>query len=209
MNTSSTPGILIGLTGGIGSGKSTVARIIEEHYPVLYSDSIARDIMENDEKVRGDIVRLFGVQAYRSDASLDRLWLAEVVFNDDAKLAKLNSIVHPPTLERLNAEAETHFADGTRMVFVESAILFESGLESLFDYTLAVHVDPEIALHRIALRDGVGEETIRARMRRQFAPDETASLADFVIRNDASLDDLRLAVESILTILSSLRRRRS
>jgi dephospho-CoA kinase len=200
--------LFIGLTGGIGSGKSTVAVHIAQRHPVLYADTIARECMLNDEQVRADLTQLFGQQVYLSDGSLDRGWLAEVVFNDGDKLAKLNAIVHPPTHERILAASERLFSEGARMVFVESALIYEARLDEDFDYVLSVLSDPEIAVQRITERDGVTAASVRDRMRHQLAPEEKADLADFTIRNNGTVEELLRAADIILMMLTALRRRR-
>lgn len=201
-------GLFIGLTGGIGSGKSTVAAHIAQRHPVLHADEIARVCMLDDEQVRDDLRRIFGEQVYLSDGGLNRTWLAEVVFNDGDKLAKLNAIVHPPTHARILAEAQRLFSEGARMVFVESALIYEARLDEDFDYVLTVLADPEIAVQRIIARDGVSAEAVRDRMRHQLAPEEKADLADFTIRNNGTVEEMLRATDIILMMLSALRRRR-
>ncbi|MCB2204282.1 dephospho-CoA kinase [bacterium] len=198
------PDLLIGLTGSIGAGKSTVASIIEEQYPVLNTDRIARDIMEQDDAVRDAIIDRFGMQAYLSDASIDRRFLAELVFEDAKKLADLNAIVHPPTVDAVNARAAELHAEGKRMVFVESALIFEAGLDEQFAFIVAVIADVQIARERVMKRDNVDAAAVERRMRVQLPPEEKADLADFVIRNNGSEEDLRRSTNAILTILNSL-----
>lgn len=198
------PRLLIGLTGSIGAGKSTVASLIEKNYPVLYTDRIARDIMEQNDAVRDAITERFGVQAYLSDGAVDRRFLAELVFEDEKKLAALNEIVHPPTVIAVNQRAAELHAQGHRMVFVESALIFEADLEEQFDYIVAVIADVKTASERIMRRDGVDTAAVERRMRVQLPPEEKADLADFTIRNNGSLEDLARSTGAILTILNSL-----
>ena len=202
-------GLLIGLTGGIGSGKSTVASIIERTHPVLYTDRIARELMQHNEALREAVVERFGVQAYLSDGSLDRRWLAEVVFGDSRALAELNAIVHPPTLEFVRGEAARLFAGGARVVIVESALIFEAELEEDFDYTVCVLADFDSTVQRLLQRDGTTREQVLERMRHQLPPEEKAGLADFTIHNSGSLDDLEQSTRLILGILAALKPRRS
>jgi dephospho-CoA kinase len=201
--------LLIGLTGGIGSGKSTVAAYIERRYPVLYSDRIARQCMQDDEQVRNELQQAFGVQVYLSDGSLDRNWLAEVVFADHRKLERLNAIVHPPTHRRILEEAKRLFADGAVMVFVESALLFEAELQNDFDYIVSVLADPEAAVERLMTRDSGSADAVRARMRHQLPPEEKAALADFTIRNNGTIDEALKATDIVLAMLSTLQPRRT
>ncbi len=198
------PRLLIGLTGSIGAGKSAVATLIEQRFPVLYTDRIARDIMEQDGAVRDAITERFGIQAYLSDGAVDRRFLAELVFEDAKKLAALNAIVHPPTVEAVDRKAAELHDDGHRMVFVESALIFEAELEEQFDYIVAVIADVQIATERIMQRDGVNAAAVERRMRAQLPPEEKADLADFTIRNNGSMEDLERSTGAILTILNSL-----
>lgn len=201
--------LLIGLTGSIGAGKSTVAEIIEKQYPVLNTDRIARDIMEHDDAVRGALTEQFGVQAYLSDGSLNRTFLAELVFEDEKKLTTVNNIVHPPTVHAVRRLAAEHHAEGRRLVFVESALIYEAGLDGEFDYIVAVISDMETSLRRIMKRDDLTERSVRRRMRLQLPPEEKAELADFTIRNNSTREALERSTNAILSIISCLQPRPS
>ncbi len=199
--------LLIGLTGSIGAGKSTVADLIRDEYPVLDTDRIARDIMVSDEAVRSALTERFGVQTYLSDGTLDRQFLASLVFDDTAKLRALNAIVHPPTMERVMKLASDLHAEGKRLVFVESAIIFEVGIEDAFDYTVSVVAETERTITRIMERDGSTRDAVLSRLRHQLPPEEKSGLADFTIRNNGDLDALKRATASIVLILSRLGKR--
>lgn len=207
MNTAGQIPLLIGLTGSIGAGKSTVADIIREQYPVLDTDRIARDIMESDDAVRNSLTKSFGSAVFLADGTLDRQFLASVVFADAKQLEMLNAIVHPPTILRVREAAGTLHAEGNRLVFVESALVFEAGIEEEFDYTVAVVAETEISLERIMQRDGIDRENATLRLQRQLPPEEKARLADFTIRNNSGLDELRRATGIILLILSRMGKR--
>ncbi|MFA6232956.1 MAG: dephospho-CoA kinase [Bacteroidota bacterium] len=201
--------ILIGLTGSIGAGKSTVAALIREEYPVLDTDRIARELMESDETIRTALTERFGVQTFISDGTLDRHFLASLVFDDTAKLRALNDIVHPPTMTRVQQLAEALHAENIRLVFVESAIIFEVGLEDAFDYTVAVVADTELTIQRIMERDASDREAAISRLRHQLPPEEKSGLADFTIRNNGTLEQLKKATEAIVLILSRLGKRQT
>ncbi len=207
MTSSQQEPLLIGLTGSIGAGKSTVAEIIRESYPVLDTDRIARDLMESDEAVRSALIERFGVQTYLSDGSLDRQFLASLVFDDAAKLRALNEIVHPPTMKSVRDLAQGLHTEGKRIVFVESAIIFEVGLEESFDYTVAVVAETELTIERIMERDSSDRDAALSRLRHQLPPEEKSGLADFTIRNNGTLDQLKKATSSIVLILSRLGKR--
>lgn len=207
MATEDKPPLLIGLTGSIGAGKSTVASMIAQTHPVLDTDRIARELMERDDVVRTALTDSFGVQTFLSDGTLDPRFLASLVFEDAAKLEALNSITHPPTIARVKQLAEELRGRGERLVFVESALIFEVGIEAMFDYTVAVIADMDACIERIMVRDRSDRGDALRRLRFQLRPEEKAGLADFTIRNNGSLDDLRRATASILLILSRLGRR--
>ncbi|MFZ1731184.1 MAG: dephospho-CoA kinase [Bacteroidota bacterium] len=207
MTTSQMEPLLIGLTGSIGAGKSTVASLIREDYPVLDTDRIARDLMESDEAVRAALTERFGVQTYLSDGTLDRAFLASLVFDDSAKLRALNEIVHPPTMQLVEKMALELHAEGHRLVFVESAIIFEVGIEEAFDYTVAVVAETELTIDRIMARDSSDRQAALSRLRHQLPPEGKSGLADFTIRNNGSLEQLQRAAASIILILSRLGKR--
>ncbi|MBR9977345.1 MAG: dephospho-CoA kinase [Bacteroidetes bacterium] len=209
MSTEKRNGLLIGLTGSIGAGKSTVAEIIRKKYPVLDTDRIAREIMEQDEAIRDALVERFGVQIYLSDGSLDRHVLSSIAFGDEDNLRALNQIVHPPTIQRVLDNAAKLSEEGHRLIFVESALIFEAEIEEMFDYTIAVSAEIERILQRMTERDGIERERVLARLRYQLPPEEKANLADFVIRNNGDMSDLRAATTAIISILSHLGKRRS
>ncbi len=203
MTTRPQAALLIGLTGGIGAGKSTVAALIREEYPVLDTDRIAREIMESDEAVRAALTERFGVQTFLSDGTLDRRFLGSLVFDDAVKLRDLNAIVHPPTMDQVMRQAAALHEEGKRL----SAIIFEVGIEDAFDYTVSVIADTERTITRIMERDQCDRDAALSRLRHQLPPEEKSGLADFTIRNNGSLEDLIRATASIVRIISCLGKR--
>lgn len=168
----------VGLTGGIGSGKSTLAAMLEKRGgAVYYADPRAKELMNTDHILVENIKNLLGEQAY-IHGQLDRRYVAERVFLDAALLDRLNAIVHPATYMdfehwRLCVQAP--------YVILESAILFESGGDKRCDVTVAVCIPENIRIGRVAERDGVSEEAVRARMGRQMTDEQRAALADIVV----------------------------
>lgn len=196
--------VLVGLTGSIGAGKSTVADLFEAAgIPVLRADLIARELMESDPEMRGEIVATFGEEAYR-EGGLDRAWLARQVFGDRDKLARLNAIVHPRTIAAQGVRARRLFDEGHRVVACEAALIFETGGEGRFDYIVVVDADPEIRLARAAGRDGSSIEQVRARDAMQMSAQHKVERADFVIRNNDGLDQLRSSTGFIIGLLKAL-----
>ena len=174
----------VGVTGGIGSGKTTVCRLFAERgVPVYNSDVEAKRLMERDPAVRGAIRERFGEAAYVGDR----------LFHDAAALAALNGIVHPAVMEDFDrwAREQSH-----PYVMLESAILFSAGLERRVDRTLAVMAPREVCIRRAVERDGATEEAVRRRAATQLSDDEMLARADYTIVN-LSMDDLRQDVAKL------------
>jgi dephospho-CoA kinase len=171
----------VGLTGGIGSGKSTVARILETlGIPVYYADDAAKQIMNTDLGLRKEIQAHFGDAAY-ADGQLDRKYLAGIVFNDPEKLSLLNSLIHPVTIRH----SEQWFCRQSAPYAVrEAALLFESGASENLDFIIGVYAPKQLRLQRVIKRDGLTTEEIQKRMSRQINEEMKMKLCDAVIRND-------------------------
>lgn len=183
----------VGITGGIGSGKSTVCAILEEMGVAVYnSDARAKELMTTSATLREAIVARFGAVCYTSEG-LNRGYLAERVFGDAAELAALNSLVHPAVMADFEVWAERQ--EGSYVVF-ESAILFESGLEQRVDMAVAVLSPEELRIERAMRRDGASREQVVARIRRQLSDDERADRAKYAIVN-VDLEELREDVEQL------------
>lgn len=183
----------VGITGGIGSGKSTVCAILEEMGVAVYnSDARAKELMTTSATLREAIVARFGAECYTSEG-LNRGYLAERVFGDAAELAALNSLVHPAVMADFEAWAERQ--EGSYVVF-ESAILFEAGLEQRVDMAVAVLSPEELRIERAMARDGASREQVVARIRRQLSDDERADRAKYAIVN-IDLEELREDVEQL------------
>lgn len=189
----------VGITGGIGSGKTTVCRIFEElGIPVYYADQRAKLLMTADEMVVSQVKSLFGEKAYLPDRSLNRKWVAAIVFQDAAMLEKLNAIVHPAV--QLDGEKWHQQQYDVPYTLKESALLFEIGSEVFFDKTIAVQAPQAIRLQRTMLRDGQTEAQVKARMDKQMDDEKKAQLADYVIVNDGH----QLLLPQVLAIHKSL-----
>ena len=171
----------IGLTGGIGSGKSTVAGIFKVlGIPVFDADTNARQLMETDEELKTAIVALFGSRAY-TGGQLNRKWIADIVFNDPFQLEKLNQLVHPAAMSAGEKWAsEQHAA----YVIKEAALFFEAGSAAGMDYIIGVFAPQHIRINRVMKRDGLSREDVTGRMKRQIQEEIKMRLCDFVIMND-------------------------
>ncbi|MEL6673166.1 MAG: dephospho-CoA kinase [Bacteroidota bacterium] len=176
----------IGLTGGIGSGKSLVASIFERFgFKVYYADQAARDLMNEHQPLVNAVKQLLGEAAYTAEGILDRAWVGQQVFNNPEKLQALNAIVHPETardyLEWGRAAIEGYVKP---FLLKEAAILFESGAYKYSDAVITVYAPKAIRLERVMKRDGVARAAVEARMNKQWPEQEKLKRADFVITND-------------------------
>ena len=171
----------IGLTGGIGSGKTTVARIFEVlGIPVYNADDAARRLMNSDPKLKREIVHLFGEKAY-SDGVLDRNYIASQVFENKEKLGALNNLTHPVTIKDADDWMKNQQAP---YAIKEAALIFESGAEKKLDFVVGVVAPEEIRIRRTMQRDSVSREHVLARMKNQLSEDEKMNRCDFLIHND-------------------------
>lgn len=172
--------MVVGLTGGIGSGKSTVAEMFRElGVPVYDSDSEAKQLMVSSVEVKDAITDLLGKRAYNEDV-LDRGFVAEKVFKDPELLRKLNAIVHPAVRQ--------HFKDWVKdqtapYVIQETALIFENGSQEQYDHTILVTAPLDVRLERVIKRDGVGPKAVLKRMKNQMDDADKLDLADFCIEN--------------------------
>lgn len=197
--------IIAGLTGTIGTGKSTVAAMFAELGAFLIdSDKIAREIVEPDKPAWHEIVRYFGKEVLNVDRTINRQKLADIVFKDKKKLAKLDSITHPAILhEDARIAEERTQVDHDGMIVKEMPLLIELGPEvarTLVDVIIVIYASPEIQLKRLIAR-GMAEADALDRLKSQISLKEKMKLADFVINNDGSLEETRKQVQDIYRIL--------
>ncbi|MBB6272660.1 dephospho-CoA kinase [Pedobacter cryoconitis] len=178
--------IKIGITGGIGSGKTTVCRIFEKlGIPVFYADTVAKEIMITDPVLREGIINTFGQESYENDGRLNNKYIAQLVFNDKKELEKLNALVHPAVFRAFDSWEEAIAAD-VPYTLKEAALLFESGSYQLCDKNILVTAPAAVKIERVMERDGVTRAQVEARMDKQLSDDEKNKMADFLITNDES-----------------------
>ena len=184
----------LGVTGGIGSGKTTVCRFLEaEGAKVFYADIEAKRLMRENPDARAAIEAAFGPDSYTEDGALNRPYLAEQVFSDPDKLERLNAIVHPLVFAAFGATKERAADEDVPLLVHEAALLFEAGGDAHVDATAVVDAPEADRVARVVERDDATPEQVRARMVHQLPPEELRRRADYVIDNDGSLDDLRTA----------------
>lgn len=171
----------VGLTGGIGSGKSTVAKIFEVlGIPVYYADEATKKMMTTDKELKAALIKNFGEQTYHND-ELNRAWLASVVFSDKKKLELLNSLTHPATIRDANRWIEHQTSP---YIIKEAALLFESGANKHLDHIIGVSAPQELRIKRAMIRDGVTKEEVIQRINKQMDEDAKMKLCDSIILND-------------------------
>lgn len=189
---------VFGLTGGIASGKSTVARRFEElGIPVVYADRLARDAVTKGAPALAEIVSAFGEDVLLPNGELDRKALAARTFGDDAALAKLNAIVHPQ-VARLALEAfARHAKDGTELVCYEVPLLVETGMTEMFRPVVVVAAPEMSQIERAVKRDGLSVAEAKARVASQLPLETKVAAADFVIDNDGTLEALLAEVDRV------------
>ena len=188
----------VGITGGIGSGKSTVCRMLAERGVALYdADSRAKELMSTSESLRRALIENFGAETFTAEG-LNRQYLAERVFNDAEQLRLLNSLVHPAVITDFEAWAEEQ--NGQYVVF-ESAILFEAGLENRVDVVVAVMAPESLRVERVMARDGHSKEQVMARIKNQMSDDERSNRSKYSIVN-IDVEELEEDVEQLHRRLS-------
>lgn len=187
----------VGLTGGIGSGKSTVASIFKTlGIPVFDADAAAKDIMNKDASLQQSIVQTFGGETYKNGV-LDRKLLAGIVFNDAYKLEQLNALVHPATLKASDAWMQQQ---KTAYAIKEAALLFEAGTAGNLDVVIGVYAPKALRMQRVMKRDNATREEVMARMSRQIADEIKMPLCDYVVVNN----DQEMLIPQVLTIHATL-----
>ena len=195
--------MIIGLTGGIGTGKSTVSRKLRERgYPVIDLDVISREVIEYPEVIN-ELVRNFGIEILESQnnisgkKSISRNKLRQTVFKEEKKVAVLNSIMHPPIIEEMRRQIKELRKD-YKTVFVEVQLLFEAKLEKEFDLTVLVYADKKTQLERVLKRDGRKEEEVQQIINAQMDMTEKRRLSNYIIENNGDSEMLDLEIEKFI-----------
>lgn len=189
----------IGLTGGMGSGKSVVARLFQVlGVPVFEADAEAKALMQHDTVVRDAVIARFGAEVY-PNGELDRARLASMAFGDDGKIAALNAIVHPAVRKAFAAWANERDAP---YVVMEAAVMAENEGYRSFDRVITVSCPEAIRIQRVMERDGVKQEAVRARIRHQASEEDWQRIAHFTVKNDGT----ELVIPQVLAIHGQLQK---
>ena len=195
--------MIVGLTGGIGTGKSTVSRKLRERgYPVIDLDVISREVIEYPEVI-DELVRNFGNEILENQdntsrkKSISRNKLRQTVFKEEKKVSVLNSIMHPPIIEEMRRQVE-NLKKNYKTVFVEVQLLFEAKLEKEFDLTVLVYADKKTQLERVLKRDGRSEGEVQQIINAQMDMTEKRRLSNYIIENNGDSEMLDLEIEKFI-----------
>jgi dephospho-CoA kinase len=189
--------LLVGLTGGIGSGKSTVARLLEKHGAAVFdADALARAAVEPGTPGHDAVVERFGANVLAHGGELDREALASIVFADPAARRDLEAIVHPE-VRRLFAEGCEAYQDTDSVVVFSAPLLVETGMHSAFEVLIVVSAPVEIQVERLLRDRAMSEEQVRARIAAQAPLEEKAAVADVIVDNDGTMEDLEGQVDRL------------
>lgn len=193
---------IIGITGGIGSGKSTFSQFLRnKNLIVIDADKVARDILSKGEKAYIDVLENFGNDILDEAKEIDRKKLADIVFNDSKKLEVLNNISHSYISLRIRKELTYLKSKGESVVFLDVPLLFEVGLNKICDKTLLIYTPRNERISRASIRDGVLPEDIEKRMASQIPDEEKRTMVDIVIENVGSEDELKEKADDIINVL--------
>lgn len=182
--------IIVGLTGGIGSGKSTVASVWESRGAcIVKADDLAKELMVSDPELVKQIKKTFGEKAYFENGSLDKVFLAKEAF-EKGRVEELNNLVHPAVYKWFEDQKKQEKAKGTKVLVREAALLLDKGKPSDFDVIVVVNADENKRISRVSLRDSSDEKAIKNRMDKQLSPEKMIEMADIVIQNNSDLESL-------------------
>lgn len=195
----------VGLTGGIGTGKSTVSRILRQSkMAVIDADELAREVVKKDSQGFKEVVKAFGSSIVSQNGELDRKALGQKVFSDQSKLKVLENIIHP-LVRSLSLQKKKELAqNGEKIAFYDVPLLFEKNMEELFDQIVVVNCDPQIQKRRLIERDGFSSEEAERRISSQLSLEEKVRAAHFTIHNNGSLEDLEKQVAELISKLKNL-----
>ena len=195
--------LLVGLTGGIGSGKSTVARMLEERGAVVFdADVLAREVVEPGTPGHAAVIERFGANVLAPGGELDREALASIVFADPAARRDLEAIVHPEVRRRF-AEGTEAYRDTGRIVVFSAPLLVETGMHSAFEVLVVVSASNDTQIDRLMRDRGMSEDAVRSRIAAQAAPETRAEVADVLVDNEGTIEELEQQIDRLWSDLSA------
>lgn len=191
-------GKVIGLTGGIGTGKSTVSNLLEVHgFKIVDADVASREAVEKGSEGLQQVKQVFGDKAVDQNGEMDRKYIGEIVFNDAKKRKELNQIIHPIVREIMNEQKEQYLSEGYNVI-MDIPLLFENNLQDTVDETWLVYASESIQVERLMERNDLSQEEAKARVYSQISIDKKRRMADHVIDNRGTLLELKQNVEQLL-----------
>lgn len=191
--------MIIGLTGSIASGKSTVVKMIESYgLPIVDADVVARQVVEPGTTTLKKIAEAFGPEIIAHDGSMDRAKVGSIIFHNEEMRKTLNSIIHPAIREEMLRQRDEFISFGEKNIIMDIPLLFESKLEHFVEKIIVVSVNKEVQLKRLMERNSFTEEEANARIATQIPVIEKEQLADAVIHNNGSLEDTAIQLQNIL-----------
>ena len=203
--------LIVGITGGMGCGQSIFAKFLKEQgAKIISADRIAHRIVDENGEVKKEIKKAFGGNIYTRNGRLKRNYLAKIVFNDENKTHRLNQIVHPYMVGQIIDEIETALeSEKYRIVGIDAALIFEGNLEKIFDIIVVVASKMSDRIERIKKRDNLTRKEILERIKKQIPIEEKVKWADFVIKNDESIDSLKNKAKILYRKLAGKRKGKS
>lgn len=193
----------IAITGSIGSGKTLVSNyFLEKGFPVLSADLISKELLQNNQDIKAKIIKAFGEQSYNKDV-LNKKFLAEQVFSNEENVQKINSIVHPYVIKKIEAELN-ELLKSNSIVFTEAALIYEADMEDLFDYVILITSDEDIRLQRKIQSENYTEEEFFRRNNNQIPDKEKKKRADFILENNKTIKELKNKADFTLKIIQGL-----
>jgi dephospho-CoA kinase len=200
--------LAVGVTGGIGSGKSRACKILASlGATFLSADLVARELLDADPSIKQQVRKLFGESAYLADGTLNRKLVAKKIFQDPALKEALEAIIHPATLMAIDREIDRISADeAVPMIVVEAALIFEARADRMFDYIVVVDAPAEARIARVMERDKVSRHDVEERMNAQMPVEDKLSRADFVLKNTADIAALERNTQFLYNLLLSIAR---
>jgi len=199
------PAIVIGLTGGIASGKSTVGRMLsEQNFPVIDTDDLAREVVEPGKPALEELVRAFGAEILKDDKSLDRRRMLEMILTDVDARRLVENIIHPYVFKRMDQILQQLAALGNNIVIVEVPLLFEAGWQDLFDYIITVLAPEPLCIKRLTKCKKISHDMASKWMATQIPQEVKAKRSDYVVHNNAGLNELRTQVIHLAKVLKHL-----
>ncbi len=202
---SSWPAKVIGLTGGIASGKSTVGRMLsEQNFPVIDTDRLAKEVVEPGKPALEELVSTFGAEILKDNKTLDRHRMLEMMLTDAGTRRLVENIIHPHVFKRMDQILQQLAASGNNVVIVEVPLLFEAGWQDLFDYVVSVVASEPICIQRLAERKQMSIDMASRWMATQIPQEVKAKRSDYVAHNNAGLDELQIQVNRLSMVLKHL-----